>query len=317
MRFALAFILMMPIMLYAKQISFNRSKVDNNYQFSYQWLDAQKQNQQLSFAINKKALFGKFRNFRSFKADIAQQHVMHMVRKNIKQQPFEDVQVHFEQQDNQTVVTLSSNNDSALNKAKQQLAKLKQAATKQYLTENFYHSFNTYDQTSGIKPDHVRIANQSIVDLKPLKPILLEKVSVKNIRNASNFTLGFVQSIPYSTLESRRTSSGAGFNPPLKLLYENQGDCDSKVTLTAALLRSLMPRVKMVMVFIDQHALIGVNVSTTGDESIIEHEGVVYVLGEPTGPELMNLGEISDTSDAAIANGHYSVENYHAVMTKK
>jgi hypothetical protein len=119
-----------------------------------------------------------------------------------------------------------------------------------------------------------------------------------------------VQSIPYSTLESRITSAGAGFNPPLKLLWENQGDCDSKVTLTAALLRSLMPRINIALIFIDNHALMGVNIAAEigSEEMTIEHNGITYLLAEPTGPALLALGTISEDSQQAILQGQYTIE---------
>lgn len=316
-KLALVLALLLPTILCAKQLSFSRTQVASDYHFSYQWLDQYKQLQTLDFAINRKALFNKFRNFRNYKDNIAEQHILHSVRRQIRQQPFSGVQVHFQEQDNQTIIELTATNEQKLRTAKLQLTLLQEQATEQYLQASFYHKFTNFDQNEGIKPDHVRIANHSVVDLKPLKPIFLEKFSIKNIRNAANYTLGFVQSIPYYTLESRTGSSGTGFNPPLKLLYENQGDCDSKVTLTAALLRSLMPRVKMVMVFIDQHALIGISVKANKDDTVIEHEGITYVLGEPTGPALLSLGEVSLESDLAVANGHYVVENYHKELSLK
>ncbi|WP_440876184.1 hypothetical protein [Thalassotalea sp. PLHSN55] len=305
--------LLLPTTAYAKQMSFSRTKDADNYLFAYQWLDHNKQLQQLEFTINKKALFGKFRNFRSYKADIAQQHILYGIKKAVAKKPLENAQLRFENQDGQTIIHIVGDTPEAIESAQQQLTQLKDQVTTEHLKESFYHTFELYDQSQGIKPDHVRIANNSVVDLKPLKPILLSKFSIKNIRNATNYTLGFVQNIPYATLESRLSSSGAGFNPPLKLLYENQGDCDSKVTLTAALLRSLMPRVKMVMIFLDQHALIGVNVKPEGDDIFINHQGEIYVLAEPTGPQLLTLGNLAPTSELAILNGHYSVENYHAL----
>ena len=149
-----------------------------------------------------------------------------------------------------------------------------------------------------------------IADLKIIKPLILEKVSIKNIRKVTNYVLSFIQNIPYSPLDSRISSSGAGFNTPLKLLWENQGDCDSKVTLTASLLRALMPRISMVLVFIDQHAFIGIAIPPNGDEIAIIENGVTYVLAEPTGPALLPLGELAPSSEQAIYNGHYITQHY-------
>jgi hypothetical protein len=160
--------------------------------------------------------------------------------------------------------------------------------------------------------NHTSIANDSVADFKVLKPIILEKVSIKNIRKVTNLVLSFVQSIPYSTLESRITSSGAGFNPPAKLLWENQGDCDSKMTLTATILRALMPRIDMAMIYIDKHAFIGIAIPADAGEMTIEHQGVNYLLGEPTGPALYKLGRLAPESELAINQGAYVAEAFHS-----
>ncbi|MCI2285671.1 hypothetical protein L3081_22700 [Colwellia sp. MSW7] len=137
-------------------------------------------------------------------------------------------------------------------------------------------------------------------------------MSIKNIRKVTDYVLSFVQNIPYATLESRVTSSGTGFNSPAKLLWENQGDCDSKVTLTATILRALMPRIPMVMIFIDQHAFIGIATPATTGEMTIEYQGVNYLLGEPTGPGLYKLGKLAPESELAINQGRYVVEPFLA-----
>ena len=292
----------------AEQLRFSKKDLDENFQFSYAWLDINNQEQSLTFALNKATLFNRFRHFKTYKAKFAQQYVNRSLQKKLIEKPIPSVQISFNKDG--SGIQIKGRNQKAVNAAQAQISKMEQQLSDKYLSKNYYQRFTTYDNIVGIKPYHVRFANESVEDLKPIKKLILNKVSIKNIRKVTDFTLGFIQSIPYSTLESRATSSGAGFSPPLKLLWENQGDCDSKVTLTAALLRTLMPRVKMVMVFIEQHALMGINVSAKGDEETITFDGTTYVLAEPTGPALYLLGEISAESKLAIDNNHYSVEKF-------
>jgi hypothetical protein len=120
-----------------------------------------------------------------------------------------------------------------------------------------------------------------------------------------------------STLESRITSSGSGFNPPLQVLWENQGDCDSKMTLTAALLRALMPRIDMTLIYIDGHAFIGIDIPGQANEVTIEHNEVKYLLAEPTGPALLPLGTLAPESELAINQGHYIAQDYHEVLSNE
>lgn len=298
--------------LSAKQLSFTKKSVGNSIQFNYQWHDQHKEVQSLKFSIEKALLFNRFRNFKAYKASHAKKYIDQGIKKAISKNATPDVHVSFLGKGDEMQIKVQSENQEALNQIYQTIEKLENDLMLKYLKANFYQQFISYDNSLAIKPDHARFAHESVADFKPLKPLILNKVSIQNIRKVTNYVLGFVQSIPYSTLESRITSSGAGFNPPLKTLWENQGDCDSKVTLTAAIFRSLMPRIKMMLVFIDNHALLAINIPAEGDEVTINVEGIDYVLAEPTGPAPMFIGEISSDSEFAIRNGRYHAEAFFA-----
>lgn len=292
--------------LAAQQLSFNKINKGNSYQFNYQWLDHKQQPQEISFELSNSALFNKFRNFRVYKPQFAAEYINKKVIKHFNKEPIEQVQITFDRQEKG--ISIQSNNLAKAKEARKKVESLTTEITNTYLKQNWYHSFTTHQNIRAIKPDHVTISALSVTDLKPMRPLILEKVSIKNIREATNFVLGFIQNIPYSTLESRINSSGAGFNPPSKLLWENQGDCDSKATLATAILRTLMPRVKMVIVFIENHALIGIETLAEGDETTITLDGITYLLGEPTGPSLLPLGKLDQASELAILQGQYIAE---------
>ncbi|WDE04888.1 hypothetical protein SG34_026870 [Thalassomonas viridans] len=296
---------------FAEQLKFSRQEQDNNFRFQYQWHDHQRQLQSLDFGLSKAALFERFRHFRAYKSELAEKNVHKAIRKHLRKEPITGVQVYFRQQQGNSYIDIRGRDSAKVEAAYGQIAKLEQEFFSQYLSENFYHSFLTHDLVRGVKPDHVSIADASVEDLRPMKQLILDKVSIRNIRQVTEFVLSFVQSIPYSTLESRVTSSGAGFNPPLKLLWQNQGDCDSKLTLTAALLRTLMPRLKMLMIYIDQHAFIGVNIPVMGGEMTITENNLIYVLAEPTGPAQLKLGVLAPESEQAILQGRYTTQAYH------
>lgn len=298
--------------LSAKQLNFSKKTINDTVQFNYQWQDQNQKNQAISFSIEKKLLFSRFRNFKAYKASHAKRHVNQGIKKTLSKQNTPGVHVSFLGTGNEMSIELKSQNQKALNQAYKTIEKLENDLMQEYLTDNFYQQFISYDNNLAIKPDHARFARESVVDFKPLKSLILDKISIQNIREVSNYVLGFVQSIPYATLESRVTSTGAGFNPPLRTLWENQGDCDSKVTLTAAILRALMPRIKMMLVFIDNHALLAINIPTNADELAIKVDGINYVLIEPTGPAMMNLGKVSAESEFAIRNGRYYAEPFFA-----
>ncbi|WP_448565627.1 transglutaminase domain-containing protein [Thalassotalea ganghwensis] len=295
----------------AEQTSFIKLKRGESYLFKYQWRDINDQPQSLAFSIPRKSLFAKFRGFRRYKSAMANEYVKTALKKHFRQHPITGVTLEYTGSIEGNIIEVSGRNEQLVNQTYQTLMELEQKFFQQYLEQSFYHQFNLPTGEIGIKPDHLRFARLSVDDLKVIKSIVLDEVEVKNIRKVTNYLLGFVQNIPYETLESRATSLGAGYNPPLRVLWENKGDCDSKATLTVAMLRALMPRIKMALVFIDKHALLGINVPPQGNDSQITIDNVTYVLADPTGPRLMNLGQISAEVQNVINSGHYTIETFH------
>tara|TARA_R110000737_G_scaffold318669_1_gene329617 strand:+ start:207 stop:1181 length:975 start_codon:yes stop_codon:yes gene_type:complete len=302
--------LFFPNIIWAKQLDFSKKTTDKHVQFNYRWLDQAQQPQALNFSIEKVHLFNRFRNFKNYKAKHARKYIDNKIRKKLKQDPIANVKIKFLGRGDNFQIELTGKDQAAINQANQTIAQLEKDLMREHLALNFYTQFVSYDNTYAIKPDHVRFAQESVIDFATLKPLILDNVSIQNVRKVSNYVLGFIQSIPYATLESRVTSTGAGFNPPLQTLWENQGDCDSKVTLTAAIFRSLMPRIKMMLVFIDNHALLAINIPSEGDELTINVDGLDYILAEPTGPAMMRVGELSADSEFAIRNGRYYAEAF-------
>lgn len=311
-----ALLLLLVPQVQSQQLRFNKTQVDQGYNFQYQWLDHGNSKQALNFTLSEEGLFNRFRQFKTYQSSYAQKTILRRIKKAMQQEPISGVQIRYKQHQHHFFIEVNGIDKVKVDQAYQRLNELEDEITQQYFKETYYQAFTNYDQVSGVKVDHVSIANQSVEDLKSLKPLILEHVSIQNIRQVSNYVLAFVQSIPYSTLESRLTSSGAGFNPPLQVLWENQGDCDSKMTLTAALLRALMPRIKMALIYIDNHAFIGINIPAKSGEISIMHNNVSYLLAEPTGPALLPLGTLAPESELAINQGHYIAQDYHEVLSE-
>ncbi|TYK65412.1 hypothetical protein CWS31_010860 [Colwellia echini] len=301
----------------AEQLSFSKKKIEQGYSFHYQWLDFNSEIQSMNFTLSNEGLFERFRDFKSYQKNYAQKSIFRAIKKKLRRKPIPGVQILYKKDNDHFYIEARGIDKNKVAKAYQTIAEIEQEVTEQYLSESYYQAFTDHLQNSGMKVNHGNIANNSVADLKPLKPLILDRVSIRNIRKVTNYVLGFVQSIPYSKLESRLTSSGAGFNTPLQLLWENQGDCDSKMTLTAALLRALMPRIKMALIFVDDHAFIGINIPAKAGELTINHDGINYVLGEPTGPATLPLGVLAPTSELAINQGHYTVQTYHEIIVEQ
>ena len=234
------------------------------------------------------------------------------MRKKLSQEPITGVKIKFLNSGDNLHLELTGTSQAVVDQAYQTIEKLEKKLLQEHLSQSFYTQFLSYDNSYAIKPDHVRFAQESVSDFAALKTLILDKVPSKNVREVSNYVLGFVQSIPYNTLESSVNSTGAGFNPPLQTLWQNQGDCDSKVTLSAAIFRALMPRIKMMLIFIDNHALLALNIPSKDDELSINVDGDNYILAEPTGPAMMPIGQLSDAAEFAVRNGQYYAEAFFA-----
>lgn len=292
----------------AQQLLFIKKSNEESVNFKYKWSDQNKNIESIDFSLSKEALFNRFRHIKQFKPEIATRYVNKRLKKMLQKRIFEDVTAQLVKEGDKSTVVIKGNDPVSVNVARQELNKLQETYYQKYLDKNYHQTFVSLDKVDAIKPNHIKFALDSVDDLKAIKPIILNKVSIKNIRKVTDFTLAFIQNIPYSDLLSRVESSGSGYSSPLKVLWENQGDCDSKATLTIALLRALMPRIKIAIVFIEKHALIAIQIRPQGDELTIRINNEHYVLADPTGPQLLPLGQISEASEQAILQGQYFYE---------
>jgi hypothetical protein len=196
-----------------------------------------------------------------------------------------------------------------VNEITETLGKKHEEAAADYLIENYYVSFRNEMGQLMIKPDHIRYAEESSHNLNGIVLAIKEQMNNPyNAREFVDFTLNWLQTIPYDTLENRLSSNGSGFAAPRQLLLNNKGDCDSKSTLFLALLKSYNPRLPSKMFFLPNHALVGVSLKPNkADEQIIQNN-VSYILAEPTGAAQYKLGEIAPSSKMAIRNRQFTTE---------
>lgn len=176
-----------------------------------------------------------------------------------------------------------------LNPLMAQLNAVGDKAITAYLARHGY--IETYD--THIMPNHPRIAARYAPALAPVTQAVLGQTVGMETRARINWLLGWLQTIPYNTLQNRTTSNGAGFQTPYGLFLGNKGDCDTKSVALAALLRGLYPTLKLAMIYTPGHAFIGVGLPQGPHDFALNLKGTVYVLAEPTGPRQLALGEVA------------------------
>jgi FixJ family two-component response regulator len=163
--------------------------------------------------------------------------------------------------------------------------------------QNFEHDYyrargyQVY-QNQSLMPDYAGIAKASMQDISRLARYLRPWLAGLSQREAINLLLLLVQSIPYDALQDR--ASDAGFLPPLSVLAQNRGDCDSKSVLFATLLHKLYPSLPIAMILLEQHALLGIGVPVEKDDMTWHHANRDWVLAEPVGPGLLPLGQAGE-----------------------
>lgn len=137
-----------------------------------------------------------------------------------------------------------------------------------------------------VQYDHARIAAESAPLVRPLA-LALATAAGTDPRAFAERALLFVQNLPYEKV------SRATFAPPLALLREERGDCDEKATLYAALLRAYAPDLRVAIITMDQHAIVGLGLPARGDDRAVSVDEVTWLVAEVAGPALDPLGTLS------------------------
>ena len=271
-------------------------------QFSYRF-DLAGYPQQLSFSLDNSRLNAHFRQFRALKPALLQQYLWRDLRAHVAKYPGARLQrlpgkdaVHYK-------LLVADNN--LLHQLDTELQQLMSERTAFYLQQQYYYVQDLPWSAQAIIPDHQRIMQDSLQDLLPVATAWHEKLANVPTRQSLLALSTWIQQIPYQDLSDRQRSSGASFSPPLKLLQENRGDCDSKAVLLAALLRMLLPDVKLAMVYLPQHAVLAVQLPVTPDDMTVSIEGRDYLLVDATGPALLTPGQISEEYQIFTESGQF------------
>lgn len=298
--------------VFADFLQYKQEDIGERVHFSYQWKDSFDDDHKLSFSYINYELYDPFRTFTAFKPDVLLRFVEFELVKFAETAP-QDVFVNVQRSfgSKSLEMTVEADDEKLAEEWLEKLKEREQEARTELLRENFYNELKgPQGKLLGIKPDHVRFIVESTKYLGPVIKGIEEEYDENRItaRNLLNFILSFTQSIPYSTLEDRVSSNGRGFSPPTHVLYNNQGDCDSKVALMGALFREFFPKIGLAIIYLDNHALLGVNLPVRSEDLYVTLEGLNYVLMEPAGPALMPIAEIAPSSEGQILSETFSWE---------
>ena len=178
-----------------------------------------------------------------------------------------------------------------------------------YATRNYYKATMKGPHSAVIQPDHVAIAQRYVAAMRPVARAIQEQIpgAAQSPRAFINAALTWLQSIPYDELQNRATSNGAGFQTPYGLIGSNVGDCDTKATALAALIRAAYPSLPLIMVYVPEHAFLGIGLPQGKTDYALRTEYGTYILADATGPGLTPLGYIDSKTQAKTGGARTNV----------
>lgn len=155
----------------------------------------------------------------------------------------------------------------------------------------------------GIAADYKKLVRDSAIRLRPIAAEFRRKFGPAK-KTLLEALYSFVQSIPYRQMppiEGGRYT--AGVSVPLRVLADDQGDCDSKAVLFAALWLNLSNR-RTILIRVPEHMLVGVAVPIP-EAATIDIRSTRYVLLELSCPQATDPGVISRYSADALSTQRY------------
>jgi len=155
---------------------------------------------------------------------------------------------------------------------------------------------------SRLRPDYAGLAQAQADLLRPLAAEI-ETRADGGVRARVALALAFLQTIPYDELQARGAADGTGFAVPAQLLHLNRGDCDSKATALAALMKHLAPDVRTAVVLLPGHAVLAADLPLQPGDRALELDGERLLLMEPAGPAVFRPGRVSPDSRQRIDAG--------------
>lgn len=302
MKFILLFSLLLPPLLAADTLRFSLQQDNGKAQFSYSF-NVAGQPQQLNFSIAQTTLSNHFRQFRRFQSSVMQQYLWRDLQMHVAQYP--NARLIRQPARNALSYQIASADSALLTKLQQELTQLTAERRQFYLQQAYYYQISLPWSGPVIIPDHQRLMQDSLKDLLPVAEALRNKLVNTTSRDKVAYISSWLQQLPYQDLSDRQNSSGNAFNPPLRVLQENRGDCDSKTVLLAALIRMLLPDIKQAIVYLPQHAMLAVDLPVTANDDKTNIEGNEYLLVDPTGPALLTPGQISPVYVMYTRNGQF------------
>jgi len=282
-----------------------RSTRDGGMQFAYKWRLGD-ENYSLSFDLNQAQIVSLPLTAPRFNNKMLNREVEVALKRHAVLLAERGIKATVKRQAREISYSVSATTQSSADLAIRELQGISETSTQEFYERYYLVNFTDHLNRNFVQNDYVKYANESAEGLQPIVEAI--KALQRNSTDKREFTalaMTWLQSIPYNDLLSRSDSNGAGFFAPIDLLRRNKGDCDSKSTLLATLLKAYDPTLAVYMVLLPQHALLAVDIPAQNNEQTLLVNGKDMLLIEPTGPAYFAKGKVDDKSALAILNRQY------------
>lgn len=260
----------------------------------------------LSFMLNNQQMRGQHSSKKKYSAELAELHVRHQLLLNSVKLQQRGVKIRLSPNNLPLTVTVSGGDLHQVAAIRDKLAATQQQAYQSYLQRDYLYLLTTNLGESYVIPDHVRVMREHLALLQPVAASFISLYGRNNIRKISAQIAQWLQQIPYQDLSDRRESAGAGYLTPVQMLMANQGDCDSKAVVFAAVLRNIFPKLGIAIIYFNDHAVIAAQIPALDDELTVQLNNVSYLLLDPTGPAAMPLGKLNPPYDVQLQSRQFS-----------
>jgi hypothetical protein len=288
--------------LLAAAIDVQKTIAEKTTEFRYQWPPEP----ELSFQLDNADIKAQSGSNRRYSTELADQHIRHQVLLAAVKLQKRGVRVQMSPKNLPFRVTVRGDDAGQVEKVQQQLQQAQQQAYDNYLKRDFYYLMKSPTGEQFVIPDHVRVMQQSRPALQSISNAFVDLYGKNNIRQISGKISEWVQQIPYQDLSDRQGSAGSGYSPPLKLLVEHGGDCDSKAVLYAAILQNIFPKNSIGILYFPDHAVVAAQIPPLEHELTVTLQGITYLVVDPTGPAPTKLGTLAQKYQTYLTNRQFT-----------
>ena len=305
MKRALCFVLLLGCSTASAEMLLQRVAAGQTTEFIYQ-LSA---GSNLRFKLDNK-LLNQYRGMRRYMPHMADQAVRHALLRKAAALQHQGVRIQFSPPNLPLQYSVQA---AESEKAQQMMATLAAEQTKalnDYLAKGYYYLLDDPVKGKGVIPDHLLFMQDALGQLQPVADAFIANYGKNNIRQIAAQLTAWIQQIPYRDLDNRLESNGNGYAPPVQLIFDHSGDCDSKAVLWATVMRLIFPTLMIKIIYLPNHAVIAAQVPATDTEQVIDFADSSLLLIDPTGPAQLKLGQVGDEYQAALQSKQFSQRTF-------